>query len=159
MQGEVRVRPATATDVEVIFRVFASARDETGAQAGWADARRETLLRQLFDEQERHFRAYFPDAERGVVEIDGAPAGRLYVQRRAVEMLLLDITLFPERRCQGVGTALLRDLQERACADRVPLRLVVEGFNPARRLFERLGFVEVGQEGRYRQLEWRPVIA
>ena len=37
-----------------------------------------------------------------------------------------------------------------------PVRIHVERFNPARRLYDRLGFHQTADEGVYLQLEWRP---
>jgi predicted GNAT family acetyltransferase len=37
-----------------------------------------------------------------------------------------------------------------------PVRLHVVSSNPARRLYERLGFVQVGTAGAHLALEWRP---
>jgi predicted GNAT family acetyltransferase len=41
---------------------------------------------------------------------------------------------------RGLGTTLLRNLQSEAAAAGKPLRIHVERFNPALRLYERLGF-------------------
>jgi ribosomal protein S18 acetylase RimI-like enzyme len=67
-----------------------------------------------------------------------------------VEASVPELTLAVKRgaRGQGVGTALLSALVERARADDVPgLSLSVEQDNPARRLYERVGFRQVGRDG------------
>jgi GNAT superfamily N-acetyltransferase len=56
----------------------------------------------------------------------------------------ISIAVDPGHRGRGVGTALLRALCERAARDGIAaLSLSVERANPARRLYEHLGFVEV----------------
>ena len=50
---------------------------------------------------------------------------------------------------------LLRGLQSEAAAAGKPLRIHVERFNPALRLYERLGFRLVEDHGLYLFLEWR----
>ncbi len=52
-------------------------------------------------------------------------------------LLLVDISLLPEARGSGLGTAILKDL---VAAETGPVQLHVERTNRARRLYERLGF-------------------
>ena len=52
-----------------------------------------------------------------VIEVDGAPAGRLYVDRRPGDLRIVDIALLPEFRGRGVGRRLLTDLQAQAAAE------------------------------------------
>jgi ribosomal protein S18 acetylase RimI-like enzyme len=60
----------------------------------------------------------------------------------------LSIAVEPASRGAGVGTALLRALVDLAREERYEaLSLSVEPDNPARSLYERLGFVKVGTEG------------
>ncbi len=80
--------------------------------------------------------------------------------REPEELRLVDISLLPAHRGSGVGTELLRALQQEATTAGKPLRLSVARDNPARRLYARLGFTpvagsEVGAEP-YLALEWRP---
>jgi hypothetical protein len=49
----------------------------------------------------------------------------------------------------------LRDLQTEAAAAK-PLTIHVEQFNPALRLYTRLGFRPIAEHGVYLLLEWRP---
>ena len=58
-------------------------------------------------------------------------------------------------RNRGIGTRLLRELQEEARSAGKPLRIHVERFNPALRLYERLGFRQTEDKGIYLFLEWR----
>lgn len=86
--------------------------------------------------------------------VDGRPAGRLYVARWPAEIRIVDISLLPEHRGHGIGTALLGDLTAEAAAAGTPLTIHVERFNPALRLYQRLGFVAVGDAGVYLLLRW-----
>ena len=53
-------------------------------------------------------------------------------------MLGIDITLLPEYRQSGIGTAILRGLLAEATRDEKPFRIHVEKFNRAQRLYKRL---------------------
>ena len=60
-----------------------------------------------------------------------------------------------EHCTRGIGTTLLHGLQSEAAAAGKPLRLHVERFNPALRLYERLGFQQIEDRGVYLFMEWR----
>lgn len=88
--------------------------------------------------------------------VDEEPAGRLWVDRSGEVTHVLDITLLPAYRRLGLGTALLRELIDEAEAAGRVLSVHVEQFNPARTLYERLGFVAVTTHGVHVLMERRP---
>jgi ribosomal protein S18 acetylase RimI-like enzyme len=87
--------------------------------------------------------------------VNGQPAGRLYVAREEDELRIVDIALLPEHCNGGIGTTLLRRLQSEAVAAGKPLRVHVERFSPALRLYERLGFRQIADREVYLFMEWR----
>jgi ribosomal protein S18 acetylase RimI-like enzyme len=72
------------------------------------------------------------------------------------EFVLVDLALLPEHRKFGIGTRLLNDLLRRAVEARKPIRLHVLKSNPARRLYERLGFSLVKEESMYLEMIFEP---
>jgi GNAT superfamily N-acetyltransferase len=72
------------------------------------------------------------------------------------ELRLIDIALMPKARNHGLGKALLMDLLDEGQATGLPVRIHVEQFNPAMRLYLRLGFVQIEDQGVYQLMEWRP---
>jgi ribosomal protein S18 acetylase RimI-like enzyme len=77
------------------------------------------------------------------------------VHRRPAEIRLVDIAFLPEFRSGGLGTSILRDLLAEGEAAGKPVTIHVEVYNPAMRLYERLGFRSVEERGPYRLMEWR----
>jgi ribosomal protein S18 acetylase RimI-like enzyme len=152
----LELRPAGPGDESFLFALYASTRAEELALVPWNDAQKDAFLRMQFDAQRGHYADQFPDAAHDVVLVDGEPGGRLYVDRRADDIHVVDIALMPEYRGHGIGTALLTTILEEADATGKTVSIYVEHLNPARRLYERLGFVEVSEEGVYALLERRP---
>ena len=70
----------------------------------------------------------------------GQPAGLLKVVRQEKEWELVQIQLAPSVQGRGWGTLLLRSVIAQARSAHVSLRLSVLKTNPAKRLYERLGF-------------------
>ena len=119
----------------------------------WDEAQKEAFLRMQFDAQDTWWRENYADTTYDVVEVDGEPAGRLYVHRGEREIRIVDIALVPEHRGSGIGTSLLRDLIDEADAASKSVTIHVERMNPALRLYERLGFALAEDKGVYLFLE------
>ena len=152
----IGLRPVEPGDEPFLYRVYASTRAEELALVPWTDDERAAFLRQQFSAQDRYYHDQFPDAAYQLILVDRQPGGRLYVERAADEVLIIDIALLPEHRGQGVGTQLLRALQGEAALAAKPLRIHVERFNPALRLYARLGFRQIADHGVYLLMEWPP---
>ena len=152
--GEVRFRPIQEQDEEFLYGLYASTRVEELAHTQWNDAQKAEFLRMQFQAQHRHYLSHFAGAEFLIVLRDDQPIGRLYVERRPGEVRLIDIALLPDWRSRGLGGALMRDLMGDARNQGLPVRLHVEKFNPALRLYERLGFRPMEDLGVHLLMEW-----
>jgi ribosomal protein S18 acetylase RimI-like enzyme len=154
--GGLSLRPVEPRDRELLFRVYASTRAEELAVVPWDERQKEAFLRAQFDAQDRWYREHYAGAGFDVVLVDDEPRGRIYVYRGADEIRIVDIALLPEHRGNGIGSALLRDLIREADAAGKRLSIHVERFNPALRLYERLGFSVAEDKGVYLFLERLP---
>jgi GNAT superfamily N-acetyltransferase len=155
MPPELTLRPACDADLDLLRRIYASTRTEELAQVPWTHEQKSAFLRFQFDAQHKHYHEHFPDAQYAIIELDGRATGRLYVDRRADEIRLVDIALLPEHRRAGIGSTLLTQLIAEARAAHKPLRIHVEQFNPALTLYHRLGFTPIAETGVYLLMECR----
>jgi ribosomal protein S18 acetylase RimI-like enzyme len=150
-------RPITPDDMPFLLRVYGSTREEEMAMVvDWTPEQKAAFVRSQFEAQHNWYQDHYQGARFDVILVDGVPAGRLYVHRRESEIRLVDITLLPDFRGGGTGSALLRDLLAEGEAAGKRVTIHVEVFNPAMRLYERLGFLPVEERGPYRLMEWRP---
>lgn len=149
-------RLKSETDLPFIERLYRTTREEELAMTGWPEEFKRQFIAQQQFAQNRHFELAHPRAEQLLIEQAGAPIGRIYIENRDAELWLIDIALLPEHRGGGIGTALLLDLLEQGQALGKPVGLTVFKANPARHLYERLGFVAVADGGGYDRMEWRP---
>lgn len=97
------------------------------------------------ERQDRFFAESWAPQERSMVELRGKAIGSFSVSDRGSYILIADIEVHPDHQGRGVGTALLRRMLADADARCLPVRLQVLKGNPARRLYSRLGFVDVAQ--------------
>jgi GNAT superfamily N-acetyltransferase len=152
----VTLRPITAADDAFLFRLYASVREQELAPVPWSDEQKTAFLRYQFDLQHQHYTSNYPGATLDVIEIEGEPAGRLYVCPRAAEIRIMDIAFLPEFRGRGLGTVFLEQLQDLGRRTGRTVTIHVERENPALQLYQRLGFEIAGDVGVYWFLEWTP---
>jgi ribosomal protein S18 acetylase RimI-like enzyme len=145
----VSLRPVAAGDEPFLLRVYASTRAEELAPVPWTDDQKAAFVTHQFGAQTAHYAEHYRGMTSDVIVMDGEPAGRLLVARWREEIRIVDITLLPEFRGEGVGTALLGDLASEARDAKKRLSIHVEVHNPAMRLYERLGFRPAGDAGVY----------
>ena len=156
MLSQTRLRPIEDDDWEFVFRVYASTREEELRQVPWSEAEKENFLRFQFHAQRTYYAEHYAAAEFSIVEHEGNPVGRLYIDRREDEIRLVDIALLPEARGRGVGGALMADVLAEGERKGLLVRIHVESNNPAMRLYKRLGFEKIEERGVYWLMEWTP---
>ena len=149
MDEPITLRPIGPGDEPWLSRIYASTREEELAQVAWEPGQREAFLALQFAAQHQYYQEVYPRADYRLILRDGQPAGRLYVNHGADEIRIVDIALLPEHRNRGLGTRLLRELLAEADAAGLPLTIHVERFNPALRLYARLGFRQLADKGVY----------
>ena len=157
---DVTLRPARngpeepECDLEFLLRVYASARADELSRAPWSDEEKEAFLRSQFTLQHDHYHTHYADARYDVICEGGRDVGRYYVDSTEREIRIMDIALLPEHRGRGIGTSLIQDVLEEARAGCGSVSLHVEETNPAKRLYQRMGFVDVEDRGVYMLMEW-----
>jgi ribosomal protein S18 acetylase RimI-like enzyme len=150
------LRPETDADLPFLARLYASTREEELAPVPWSAEEKQAFLASQFQAQRHHYRTHYSDSAFDVIEERGAPAGRLYLQVRQTQLHIIDIALLPDWRRRGIGTAILQALQEAGRSCGMGVGIMVEKFNPALRLYQRLGFTDIADHGVYLEMEWRP---
>ena len=159
MRDSIRFRPVTENDTPFLSRLYASTREDELRLVEWSDEQKQAFLQMQFIAQKAHYDKYYCDAEFMVIEKDDTPIGRLYVDRAPEDIRIIDIALMPEQRRSGIGTMLLEEILAEGAATSRPVTIHVERYNPALRLYERLGFRHVDDNGIYFLMKWEPPAA
>jgi RimJ/RimL family protein N-acetyltransferase len=155
-QRGIVLRLCTTADIAFLRDLYRQLRAEELAPLPWPQAQKDAFLDSQFALQHRHYLTHYPDADFCLVESAAQPIGRLYLWRRAPQFLVIDISLVPQWRNGGIGTALIRGAQQLAQADEAGLNLHVDQRNDAaRRLYERLGFIATDEDGPYTGMRWQ----
>jgi predicted acetyltransferase len=140
------LRPALPEDRALVRELkFSGLRPYVEALWGWDDA-----------DQERRFGASFAPERQQIIRHEGRDVGMLEVEDRGRELFLAGIYVAEGRRNRGLGAVVLRDVLAGAAK---PVTLRVLRPNPARGLYEGLGFRLTGETDTRFLMEWRPEIA
>lgn len=152
----ITARRIAEHDLGFLRRLYASTRVEELAATRWPEEAQQLFLAQQFELQHRHYQAHFADAEFLLLLRQEQPIGRLYWHAQARQATLVEISLLPAHRGQGVGSALLSALVAQADLEGQSIDLHVDPTNPARRLYERFGFTPVAPRGGRLRMMRRP---
>jgi ribosomal protein S18 acetylase RimI-like enzyme len=147
-------RAIADADLPFLARVYASTRAEELAVTPLTEAQKAAFLDAQFRLQHAHYQKYYPEADWLVIEHGRVDIGRLYIERWPSQHRIIDIALLPEHRGKGLGEALLRDLLDEAAVAGKDVSIHVEKFNPAMRLYRRLGFTTEQDKGVYDLMRW-----
>ena len=154
----ISLRTAAPGDRALLRDIYGSTRMEELKQTDWNEEQKAAFVEHQFAAQDDYYRKVYPDSDYGIILYDGAPAGRLYVERHLIPgtIRIVDIALLPDFRGKGIGQFLIQELQEEAAAHGKTLTIHVEQFNQAMRLYERLGFQKIKEtHGVYHLMEWK----
>lgn len=134
------LRPATPADLEFIKALHnANFKDQVMAIWGWDETTQSRLVEERFDSTKLR-----------IIQSNGKDIGALQTEARPVEVILENIQLLPDYQRRGLGSKIIRDILAEADAAQLPVALTVLRTNPARSLYERLGFFVTHQdEARY----------
>jgi ribosomal protein S18 acetylase RimI-like enzyme len=132
----LHLRPACSGDFSFLRTLHRTALKEYVAQIwGWDEEQQEKLLRERFD-----------PVKMQIIQLEGRDIGVLQVDDNGTEIVLTSILIVTECQNRGIGSQIITDIIAKADERRVPLKLSVLKPNPARTLYERLGFSITSEE-------------
>jgi ribosomal protein S18 acetylase RimI-like enzyme len=138
----VTLRPAVPDDAEFVLRVTEACM-RAYAEQTWG-AWNEALTRASFD-----------PATHRIIQCDEQDIGCLALHEWDDHLDLDKLYILPAYQNRGIGTRLMDDIVAQAAAAGKPVRLSVLAVNPARRFYERAGFVVTQSTAERHYMEWR----
>lgn len=152
------VRPATADDDAFLYDVFSTTWEHEAAALPNPNLVQH-FLRIQYTAQGRKFAQRFPGHERWVVLHGDQPAGRFFLHRATSILHIVELTLLPQFRSLGIGSALLRGVMDEAAAAGQTVSLRVPRRNVrAASLYNAIGFRMVTVDDQDSYFEWTPQV-
>lgn len=137
---DVQFRESTPEDLPFLRSLFVSARQRTFDAMPLPEAQKEALIDMQFRARNSQYSGMYPASKQFIASVGVAEIGCVWLDRHPQIWRILDISVLTSERNKGIGEAILRWVIAQAGAS--PVGLSVEPTNPARRLYERLGFCE-----------------
>jgi GNAT superfamily N-acetyltransferase len=139
------LRQATEADYAWLrWLHHATMRESVEGIWGWDGAR-----------QDAFFQEHFDPTRCQIVQVGGCDVGLIEVDWTQADVFLANIQVTPDRHGSGLGTRLIRDLQEQARRAGRAVALQVNRANRARSLYARLGFEVIGETDTHFRMRWQ----
>ena len=150
----VTLRPVQPDDQAFLLELYAGTRLDELKLIDWNEDQKQAFIRMQFDARRLQYRHRYQLADDSIILQGSQPIGRMLVDRNEKQIVLVDIALSPEHRNAGIGTRLVQSLLDEAAGTKKSVRLRVVTTNPAVRMYERLGFSTVDDNGSYLEMNW-----
>jgi ribosomal protein S18 acetylase RimI-like enzyme len=157
MLDRVRVRAAA------IARRPATADDRAFARRTHHVAYRDVVERQFgkWDEEQQDgfFAADWNPSTHEIILADDRPVGYCVIEHRADDVHVRELVLDVSAQGRGIGSGIIRQLQQAASREAKPIRLGTLAENRALALYARLGFEPIGRTDTHVLLQWTPRVS
>ncbi|XEC95620.1 GNAT family N-acetyltransferase [Paenibacillus tarimensis] len=151
-------RAVTPADDSFLYALYSDARRDEVTAWGWDASQADAFLRMQWSAQNQSYAMHYPDAVHLIIVFEGQDTGRVVIHYGIESIRLVDIAVMSRHRNRGIGVAVMRHLQREAELAELPVHLSVTSGNPAKRLYERLGFecVNADASDLYIAMRWEP---
>ena len=151
----VGYRAASEADQPYMRRLFGEYKAPMFAPLGLAAEQLNALLDMQYRARSIDYARRHPGLESLILTVDGRDVGMALLER-GEGIRLIDIIIDTPERGRGFGTDFLHQLLVEASSNSRKIMLYVEPLNPAKRLYERLGFTVVAADAMNCLMEWSP---
>ena len=142
---QFELRPASSADFEFCWSLYRdSMKPLTIELLQWNESRQRQIIEQSL-----------ADSGTSIIVASGSDIGWLQIKETCEEIYLGQLYVMSSMQNRGIGTAIARQLCESASRKNKTLTLEVMKNNPARLLYERLGFDVVGSSKYKLKLRWQ----
>ena len=130
MSINIQFRQATDDDYDFLWRLhYDTLKPYVEKIWSWDEQWQADRFRQTFDADRNQ-----------IIQLDEKDVGVVDAQTRSDDIFLANIQISPQFQRQGIGKAIIITILADANEKQIPVTLQVFKINPARHLYERLGF-------------------
>ena len=136
MEDAIELRVAKSEDYDFLYALHCTTmRDYIEATWGWDEVW-----------QQNHFKQHFQPEANQIIVLNAHEIGRVEVDYNEDGVHIGNIQILPNNQSRGVGSRVILHIIQEAQRQEHPVTLQVLKVNPARRFYERLGFVVEGED-------------
>ncbi|MET1254970.1 GNAT family N-acetyltransferase [Aliikangiella maris] len=150
----------TDEDIPFMLSLYESTRMSELAVLPLSEAQKNIFIEQQFFAQLKHYVSFYNNDCFYILYENEQKIGRLFVDYSSINIRVVDISLLPEKQCQGLGNYLFNQVIFPACATRGRVSLHVDSTSRAVKFYERLGFKQSDSKNInndfYQLMTWQP---
>lgn len=144
------LRPVQSADEDFLYRLYEATHGQQFLLLPLSPEHRDALVRMQFHAQRTGYAQQYPASRDSIIEVDGEPVGRLWLDAEAGSQAhLVDIAIWPGQQGRGIGAAVLRWILETAASGKAVTLHVARMNVRAIEFYRRLGFIETGGDEVY----------
>lgn len=153
----IELRPVVVPDDEDFLKDLYHTTRYDLEQLPFDEAGKRAFSLMQYTAQKNHYTEHYANASHDIVLFDAKPAGRFMIDRRADEIVGVDLSLLPGYRSLGIGSELINSvLKEAKNTDRPFVFHVQKDNHRAVELYKRLGCRFIGSTfDTHFRMEWR----
>lgn len=151
----IELKATTNADEPFLYEVYSSTRKQEVDLWGWSDEQKAIFLTMQWRAQQASYNRQFPTASTYMIVVDKQCVGKLLIEELADYHHLIDISILPTYQRKGIASSIIAELLQKAREGNKAVILRVFHTNPARRLYERLGFQVVSENELYLTMRWQ----
>jgi len=152
---KIELKSITKEDEAFLYEIYASTRNQEVDSWGWSAEQKGLFLEMQWRAQQASYNQQFPGASHSIIAVGEQYVGRLLADELSDYHHLIDISILPSYQGKGIGTFLITQLLQKAREGNKPVILQVFHTNPARNLYERLGFQVASSDEIYLKMRWQ----
>lgn len=150
------LKAATEQDASFLFKLF-EAQKTAELELYHVDIHfKNSIISMQWNSKNQSYLHSFPNLQTFVILHEEQAVGSCMIDYTPQEIHVIDILISSTFRNLNIGTLLFKQLQLEAQQQKIPLRLQVAVDNPAKRLYDRLGFNIYQSDPVYLSMEWIP---
>lgn len=137
------LRAMEASDEGHFRHFYAQSRAAELAPVNWTAQEKLAFCNAQYDLQDAHYRKFYEDFTPLAICIDDIVVGRVYLSNMDNLCLLMDIIVEAQYQRRGIARTIIASLCAQADMNTQAINLHVEPLNPARKLYQQFGFVDL----------------
>ena len=142
----IKFSPVSLNDLQLLFELHSISMSEVVAQVfGWDEGRQKAMFCEKFKTMDHFW-----------ILLDEKPVGAIRLKEHPGLLEIRSLEIYPQYQRQGIGTALIQHLIQRAHHEKINLFLRAFQINPAIHLFMRMGFKIYDENDTHFMMIYRP---
>lgn len=152
----IHLTDESPTHHEFLLSLFVSTRAAEVAAWGWSKSQATEFLSSQFDIQQRSYQQQFQNLQTYMIGQANQFIGMIQLHEQADTIRIVNVIIAPSIQGIGIGTSVLRFLQNYAEQQQKAIQLSVDHTNRAKHWYSHLGFVVVSNQDWNCSMIWNP---